>query len=145
MITTASLLLASSFSGGKFGISSPASSFILEDLDFERSGKEIPPATQEVGAEIGTGVMGGNIANLNGSYLYNGLTILGEAGFGGSADDIGEDIASAFTALPFNITAGQPILLTNYGGKQNHENWTTGNFKAVSLVGCTSVTTAGQG
>ncbi len=128
MITTATLLKASTFSSGRFGLSAnDNTNVILQDISMERSGKEIPPATNEVGAEIGTGVMGGNIANLTGTYLYNGKTLNGSSNHG-SPSDIG-------TALTFvdSFQLSGSIILVTFGAKQNHEGWETGDFKAINL------------
>ena len=128
-ITTATLLKASAFSSGQFGVvpETGLTNTILQDIGFEASGKEITPATNEVGAEIGTGVMGGNIANLTGTYLYNGKTLNGSSNHG-SPTDIG-------TALTFvdSFQLSGSIILVTFGAKQNHEGWETGDFKAINL------------
>jgi hypothetical protein len=136
-ITTASLLLGSSFASGQFGHKANFSAnVIMQDVAFERTGKEIPAATNEVGAEIGTGVMGGNIANLTGTYLFNGKTLGGTAGHGSTAD-----IASVLSFVD-NFGLSGDILLVTYGAKQNHENWETGDFKAINLDGATKTITS---
>lgn len=131
-ITTATMLRASSFSSGKFGLSAETgftSAIILQDIAFEGSGKEIPPATNEVGAEIGTGVMGGNIANYTGTFLNNGGNYTTKA------------IASTITLVnSFSFT--DPVLLLTWGFKRNHEAWETGDFKLISLVGGTATVTS---
>ena len=137
MITTATLLLASTFSSGHFGIkANNSANVILQDFSCERSGREIPPATNEVGAEIGTGVMGGNIANLTGSYLYNGKTVNGTSGHGSSSD-----IGATLTFVD-NFGLNGDVILVTFGAKQNHEGWETGDFKALNLDGATRTTTS---
>jgi hypothetical protein len=139
MITTAALLKASVFSSGYFGIHVAESTHcILQDLAFERSGKEITPATNEVGAEIGTGVMGGNIANVTGNYLYNGSTIAGTAGAVPVAD-IGAALTLA-SAATFALNGD--VLLVTFGVKLNHEAWEVGDFKAINLDTATKTVTS---
>ncbi len=135
-ITTASLLKASSFASGFFGIkANESANVILQDIAIERSGKEIPPATNEVGAEIGTGVMGGNIATMTGTYLFNGKTIGGTAG-----DTAVTDIGAVLTFVSvFGLTGD--ILCVTFGVKLNHEGWETGDFKAINLDGATKTVT----
>ena len=127
-ITTATLLKASAFSSGQFGVvpETGLTNTILQDIGFEASGKEITPATNEVGAEIGTGVMGGNISNFTGTFLQNGTFSIAIA-------------ATLALINKFGIT--DPILLVTYGLKLNHENWATGDFKAISLAGGSVTTT----
>jgi len=133
-ISTATLLLAASFTGGQFGFTSSQynANVVLQEADGEFSGKEIPAATNEVGAEIGTGVMGGNIIHINGTFLWKGKSITGASGFG-SAADIGSTLVFAL----FNADA---VLLETFGYKLNHEAWVTGNFKALSLSGVAAST-----
>lgn len=131
-ITTASLLMTTAFKG-KFGVLAETgiTAIILQDISCEKSGKEIPPVTNEVGAEIGTGVMGGNISNITGTYLLNGTT---------TALSVPGTIGAAITLInTFNIT--DPILLTTFGFKLTHESYATGDFKMVSLTGGANTTT----
>jgi hypothetical protein len=85
-----------------------------------------------VGAEIGTGVMGGNIGNVTGNALWNGASTLAWNKTIGA-------VAGITLVNTFGLT--DTFLLMTYGIKLNHEAWPGCDFKLITLAGGTAAVT----
>ena len=106
---------------------------VLQDLDFKRDGKNVI-ATNEQGFEIGVAIHGGNVIEASGNFLV--ADVSADIADMTAATAIGATLSGLKACTVVESTTSE-FVLYGAGRKQNHEAWSTGDFKAVALIGGT--------